>query len=162
MTDDAKRAVDIISARESYMRAALAEADRAAALGEIPVGAVVIRGGSIIARAHNRCRIDCDPTAHAEIIALREAARARGDWRLAGCALYVTLEPCPMCAGAIALARLDEVWYGAPDTRQGCCGSVYRITEDRALGVFVPANGGLLADECAARLSAFMSAVRKK
>ena len=150
----------IVETREAFMREALVEADRAASLGEIPVGAVIERDGNVIARGYNRRRVDKDPTAHAEIIAMREAGRVVGDWRLDGCTMYVTLEPCPMCAGAIALARLDAVWYGASDKCQGCCGSVYRITEDAALGVYVPANGGLLADECAFKLNRFMDKLR--
>jgi tRNA(adenine34) deaminase len=147
--------------REACMRAALAEAVAAAEAGETPVGAVVARGADILGRGRNRREGDRDPTAHAELLAIREAARALGGWRLMGCTLYVTLEPCPMCAGAITLARLDAVWYGAADRRAGCCGSLYRLSEDPAFLHPVPAYGGLLAAECAALLEAFFREVRK-
>lgn len=143
---------------EEWMRMALDAARDAAALGEVPVGAVIARDGALLARAGNRRETQKDPTAHAEILALREAAAALGDWRLRGCTLYVTLEPCPMCAGAIALARPDAVVFGARDARSGCCGSVYRLTEDARLGLgAVPALGGVLAEACAALLDSFFS-----
>ena len=144
------------------MRLALEEAEKAAALGEIPVGAVVVRGGEVLSRAGNCREASGDPTAHAEMLALRAAAQALGDWRLTGCTLYVTLEPCPMCAGAIALARLDAVWYGAADPAMGCCGSVYRLTEDPAFAHCTPANGGLLSAECAAILTRFFQDRRER
>lgn len=148
---------------EDWMRLALEEAQLAATLGDIPVGAVIVRGGQILARAGNRREADGDPTAHAEMLVLREAARQVGSRRLAGCTLYVTLEPCPMCAGAIAMARPDAVIFGAHDARMGCCGSVYRLTEDRAFGLgMVPAHGGVLATECAALLEAFFKDRRDK
>jgi tRNA(adenine34) deaminase len=138
------------------MRLAIAEAEAALARGEVPVGAVIAQGEKVLARAGNKREIDNDPTAHAEIIALRDAARALGGRRLTGCTLYVTLEPCPMCAGAIALSGLDALYFGARDPRMGCCGSVYRLTEDAALGLGItPAHGGLLAEPCAALLQEF-------
>ena len=143
------------------MREALRLARLALDAGEIPVGAVVARGADILGRGHNLREAAHDPTAHAEIVALREAARALGDWRLTGCTLYVTLEPCPMCAGAIVQARLAHLWYGAADARAGCCGSRYRLTEDEAFGFSVPAHGGLLAQESAALLQAFFAGIRK-
>ncbi|MDR0396174.1 MAG: nucleoside deaminase [Oscillospiraceae bacterium] len=146
---------------EEGMRLALAEADIAAREGEIPVGAVIARGGEVISRAHNRCEALGDPTAHAETLAIREAVRAAGARGLSDCVMYATLEPCAMCAGAIRLARLGGVYYGAPDERQGCCGSVYRLTEDPALGGIIPAGGGVLARECRARLAAFFGALRR-
>jgi tRNA(adenine34) deaminase len=142
------------------MRLALAEADIAALEGEVPVGAVVVRDGEVIARAHNRCAASGDPTAHAETLAIREAALSIGARALPDCVMYVTLEPCAMCAGAVRLARLGGVYYGAADARQGCCGSVYRLTEDPALGGLIPASGGVLARECQARLTAFFNALR--
>lgn len=142
------------------MREALGEAERALALGEVPVGAVVARGDAILSRAHNLRETLRDPTAHAEVLALREAARALGDWRLTGCSLFVTLEPCAMCAGAIVLARVERVIYGARDAQRGCCGSVYRISEDAALGHTVPATGGVLEGLCEALLRAFYAARR--
>ncbi len=148
--------------REACMREALAEAALALAGGEVPVGAVVARGADILGRGHNLREKEKDPTAHAELLAIRQAARALGEWRLTGCTLYVTLEPCPMCAGAIALARLDALWYGAADPRAGCCGSIYRITEDPAFVHAVPAYGGLLAAECGEQLERFFREKREK
>jgi len=146
--------------REAHMGEALKLAAQALAEGEVPVGAVVARGAAILGRGRNQRESKKDPTAHAELLAIRQAAQALGGWRLTGCTLYVTLEPCPMCAGAITLARLDAVWYGAADPRAGCCGSVYRITEDPAFSFTVPAYGGLLAAEGAALLEAFFQKKR--
>ena len=146
---------------EMLMEAALEEAKLALQAGELPVGAVVARDGEIIARGRNRREETHDPTAHAEIEAIRAAAAALGGWRLKGCALYVTLEPCAMCAGAIVAARLDKVVYGAADPAAGCCGSVYRVTEDPAFTHYAPAEGGLLADRCQALLTEFFEARRK-
>lgn len=140
------------SADASFMREAIAEAEKALALGEVPVGAVAVRNGQIIARAHNEREIGTDPTAHAEIIALRRAAGAIGSRRLQDVTLYVTLEPCAMCAGAIVAAHLGRLVYGAADAQRGCCGSLYRITEDPALDWFCPAEGGCLEEECRALL----------
>ena len=142
------------------MRAALGEAAQALALGEVPVGAVVVRDGEIVARAHNERETGGDPTAHAEVLAIRRAARALGRRRLSDCTLYVTLEPCPMCAGAIAMARLGEVVFGAYDERAGCCGSLYALTEDAAFGAVIPSSGGLLEEECRALLDQFFAAKR--
>ncbi|MDR3051465.1 MAG: tRNA adenosine(34) deaminase TadA [Oscillospiraceae bacterium] len=144
----------------AWMREALAEAALALEAGEVPVGAVVVRGNQMIARAHNAREASADPTAHAEMLAIRRAAATLGAWRLAGCSLYVTLEPCPMCAGAIVYSRLDAVFYGAADTRAGCCGSLYRLTEDPAFAHDVPAHGGLLAAPCEALLTRFFAAKR--
>lgn len=137
------------------MRFALEEARIAFAEGEIPVGAVVADGGRVLARAHNRRETDADPCAHAEILALRRAAARLGRWRLQGLTLYVTLEPCPMCAGAAEMSGLARVVYGARDAQYGCCGSVYRLTEDPAFPTYCPADGGVLADECAALVRQF-------
>ena len=142
------------------MRAALGEAAQALALGEVPVGAVVVRDGEIVASAHNERETGGDPTAHAEVLAFRRAARALGRRRLSDCTLYVTLEPCPMCAGAIAMARLGEVVFGAYDERAGCCGSLYALTEDAAFGAVIPSSGGLLEEECRALLDRFFAAKR--
>ena len=146
--------------REAFMSAALGEAAQALALGEVPVGAVVVRDGEIVARAHNERETGGDPTAHAEVLAIRRAARALGRRRLSDCTLYVTLEPCPMCAGAIAMARLGEVVFGAYDERAGCCGSLYALTEDAAFGAVIPSSGGLLEEECRALLDRFFAAKR--
>ena len=148
--------------REDFMRAALAEAKLALGAGELPVGCVIERGGKIIARAHNEREQSGDPTAHAEVLALRRAARQLGGWRLDGCTLYVTLEPCPMCAGAIVQARVSRLIYGADDPAQGCAGSVYRIPEDPAFAHFCPSDGGLLAAECEALLRTFFADARRR
>ena len=137
------------------MRFALEEARIAFAEGEIPVGAVVADGERVLARAHNRRETDADPCAHAEILALRKAAAHLGRWRLQGLTLYVTLEPCPMCAGAAEMSGLARVVYGAKDAQYGCCGSVYRLTEAPAFPTYCPADGGVLADECAALVRQF-------
>ena len=142
------------------MRAAIAEAEQALAEGEMPVGCVILKGGALVARGHNLREQTGDPTAHAEVVALRRAARETGDWRLEGCTLYVTLEPCPMCAGAISQARLDRLVYGATDPNQGCAGSVYRIPEDPAFNHFCRSEGGLLAEECAALIRRYFGARR--
>ena len=145
-----------------YMNQALDEARLALSEDEMPVGCVIVNAdGGIIARAHNLREQQKDPTAHAEIIAIRRAAEAIGDWRLAGCALYVTLEPCPMCAGAIVMSRIARVVYGAKDEQAGCTGSLYRITEDPAFNHFAPADGGILANECAALIEQFFLANRR-
>jgi len=147
---------------EHWMRIALQEASLAGIANEVPVGAVVVRNGVLLAQAGNRRIRDADPTAHAEILVLRAVAAVLGDWRLNECTLYVTLEPCPMCAGAILLARLATVWYGASDPHMGCCGSVYSIPEDPAWGASTTVNGGLLAVECAALLNAFFVSKREE
>lgn len=146
--------------RADYMRAALEEARAALDEGEIPVGAVLVHRGRIVARAHNEREGTLDPTAHAEVLAIRRAAQKLGRRRLSGCTLYVTLEPCPMCAGAIVMSGVDEVVYGASDPRAGCAGSVYALTEDPAFGAKIPASGGLLAQECSAVLDACFDAQR--
>ena len=144
----------------TMMREALAEAALAAQEGELPVGCVVEKDGKIIARGHNLREQTGDPTDHAEIVAMRRAAGALGGWRLNGCTLYVTLEPCPMCAGAISQARVERLVYGAPDPAQGCAGSVYRIPEDPAFSHFCLCDGGVLAEECRAPLDAFFARKR--
>ncbi|MBQ8109923.1 MAG: nucleoside deaminase [Clostridia bacterium] len=138
-----------------YMQAALAQANLAAQAGELPVGCVIARDGEIIARAHNECEARRDATAHAELLAIQRASAACGDWRLNRCTLYVTLEPCPMCAGAIVQARVGRLVYGAQNPRQGCAGSLYRIPEDPAFPHFCPSDGGALKEACQALLEAF-------
>ena len=142
------------------MRVALEKAREAAACGEVPVGAVVARGDEVIACAANAREHSLDPTAHAEVLVLREAARKLGRRRLSGCTLYVTLEPCPMCAGAIVMAHPDSLVFGAADVSAGCTGSVYAITEDPAFGVCIPAYGGVLEEECAQVLKDFFASRR--
>ena len=144
------------------MREALAEAELALAEGELPVGCVIAYNNEIIARGHNLREQTGDPTAHAEVVAMRRAAQALGVWRLCGCTLYVTLEPCPMCAGAISQARVERLVYGAPDPAQGCAGSVYRIPEDPAFSHFCLSDGGVLEAECRRPLDEFLSRRRGK
>ena len=137
------------------MRLALEEARAALSQGEVPVGAVVAQGERVLSRAHNLREQTQDPTAHAEMLAMRQAARALGARRLTGCTLYVTLEPCPMCAGAMVMACLDQCYFGARDTRQGCAESVYALTSDPAFYHRLPCVGGLLEAEAAALLRRF-------
>ena len=138
-----------------HLQRALEEAKRALELGEVPVGAVVVCGGEVIASAHNEREATGDPTAHAEVLAIRRAAKRLGRRRLTGCTLYVTLEPCPMCAGAIVMAELGGVYYGAADETAGCAGSVYAIPEDPAFGRRIACMGGLLEGECQEILDGF-------
>ena len=137
------------------MREALKLAREAQMAGEVPVGAVVVCKEKIIACARNERETSGDPTAHAEVLALRRAAEALGTRRLEGCTLYVTLEPCPMCAGAIVMAGIDAVFFGAYDPRCGCAGSLYDLPEDASFGRVIPFSGGLLEAECSLALNAF-------
>lgn len=146
---------------EKFMRTALEEAAIAFALGEVPVGAVVVCQGQIIGRGHNRRETDRDPTSHAEIAALREAAQAKGGWRLTGCTLYVTLEPCPMCAGALVQSRIDRVVYGADDPKAGSAGSLLNLLQFPGFNHSVKITGGVLADECSGILQYFFQERRK-
>jgi tRNA(adenine34) deaminase len=146
---------------EAWMREALVEADRAAALGEVPVGCVLVdAGGKLAARAHNLRETDADPTAHAEIVAIREAAKAIGSWRLERFTLYVTLEPCVMCAGALVSARIGRVVWGCDDPKAGACVTLYRIGEDSRLNHRFTQTRGVLELECADRLKRFFAALR--
>lgn len=140
---------------EVWMREALKLAREAQMAGEVPVGAVVVCNEKIIACARNERETSGDPTAHAEVLALRRAAEALGTRRLEGCTLYVTLEPCPMCAGAIVMAGIDAVFFGAYDPRCGCAGSLYDLPEDASFGRVIPCSGGLLEAECRLALNAF-------
>src|SRR5687767_308709 len=142
------------------MRAALREAERAAGHGDVPIGAVVAREGEVLAAAGNERELLADPTAHAEILALRSAAQALGGWRIPDATLYVTLEPCAMCAGAIVLARIDRVVYGAPDPKAGAAGSVLDVLDEPRFNHRPTVERGLLGDECAAPLLAFFAARR--
>ena len=145
-----------------WMGEALEQARIAMEEGELPVGCAIVRDGRVIARGRNDRERTQDPTGHAEITAIRAAARALGSWRLEGCTLYVTLEPCPMCAGAISQARISRLVYGAPDPKQGCAGSFYRIPEDPALTHFCPSDGGVREEECRALLDAFFAYKREQ
>jgi len=145
-----------------HMQMALEEAQAAADEDEVPVGCVIVsRERGVIARAHNQREMLKDPTAHAEIIAITQASAALQSWRLENCILYVTLEPCPMCAGAIVLARLPMVVYGTLDPKAGACDTLYRITNDPRLNHRSQVIGGVLADRCAAILSDFFAAKRR-
>ena len=155
MSEDRFNACD-----ERFMRLALHEAERAAERGEVPIGAVVIREGEVIAAAGNEREGSSDPTAHAEMLAMREAARALGGWRIPDSVLYVTLEPCAMCAGAIVLARIPRVVYGAPDPKAGAAGSVLDVLGEPRLNHRPRVDAGLLAEESAALLESFFNARR--
>ena len=146
----------------AMMREALSLAGEAAARGEVPVGAVVVSGGAILGRGFN-CPVSAfDPTAHAEIRAMREAAAAMGNYRLSGCTLYVTLEPCAMCAGAIIHARISRVVYGASDPKTGACGSIVDLFAEGRLNHHAEVSAGVLAAQCGSTLSAFFTARRNR
>jgi tRNA(adenine34) deaminase len=147
---------------EFFMRQALDEARAAASIGEVPIGAVVVCDGRVVATGSNRREVDADPTAHAEMIALREAARVLGRWRLEGCTVYVTLEPCPMCAGALHAARVDRCVYGAVDPKAGALGTLYDIASDERLNHRYEVVAGVLADESSALLKDFFSRLRAR
>jgi tRNA(adenine34) deaminase len=144
----------------SAMELALDEAAKAVAHDDVPVGAVVVLGGRVVAQRHNERELAGDPTAHAEILALRDAAAASGSWRLAGATLVVTLEPCPMCAGAAVAARVDRVVYGAADPKAGACGSLYNLCVDPRLNHEAAVVPGVRATEASALLTAFFTARR--
>jgi len=151
------------AAEHAAMGEALEEARRASAAGDVPVGAVVLGpDGAVVARSGNRREADQDPTAHAELLALRAASRALGSWRLDGCTLFVTLEPCAMCAAACVHARLDRVIWGAPDPKAGFAGSVGNLLEDPRLGRRVAWRGGLRAPEASALLERFFANLRDR
>ena len=165
MTDPAPEpghdpAQDSVQADEQYMRAALREARRALEDDEVPVGAVVVHGSRVIGRAFNQRERLKDPTAHAEMIALTQASAALEDWRLEGATLYVTLEPCVMCAGALVQARISRVVFGAKDPRSGACGSLYNVGIDPRLNHRFEIVDGVLEAECAALLHEFFSSKR--
>ena len=147
---------------EFFMREALREADTAANSDEMPVGCVIVKDGEIIARGHNTREKENNPVCHAEINAIVAAAQKLNSWRLNGCTLYVTLEPCPMCAGAIVQSRISRLVYAAPDKAQGCAGSIYRLTEDPAFSHFCPSDGGILRAEAERRLAEFFAKRRGK
>jgi tRNA(adenine34) deaminase len=139
------------------MRLALEEAAAAVEHGDVPIGAVALVDGEVVARRHNERELTGDPTAHAELLCLRDAAAARGTWRLGGMTLVVTLEPCPMCAGGLWAARIDHVVYGAPDVKAGATGSLYNLCADPRLNHEVQVTHGVLADESATLLQAFFA-----
>jgi len=143
-----------------FMRAAVLEAAAAEQTDDVPIGAVVVHQGRIISRGHNQKEQLRDPTAHAEMLAITAACAARGDWRLTGCTLYVTLEPCAMCAGAILLARLDRLVYGTADPKGGACGSLYNLPADPRMNHQVAVTARILETECAELLRAFFARQR--
>jgi tRNA(adenine34) deaminase len=145
---------------EHFMRLALREAELASIHGDVPIGATVVRDGELLAAAHNERELRQDPTAHAEVLALREAARALGSWRVLDAVVYVTLEPCAMCAGALVLARVARVVFGASDPKAGACGSVLDVLAEPALNHRPAVAGGLLAAECGELLSSFFASRR--
>jgi len=139
----------------AFMDLAIEEAEVAAGHGDVPIGAVVVRDGSVVGRGHNRREVDQDPTAHAEMLALRQAAEVVGSWRLEDCTLYVTLEPCTMCAGALVLARIDTLVLGADDPKAGAVGALYDIPRDPRLNHQVTVVRGVAADRCGDLLRTF-------
>lgn len=146
---------------KKFMEEALKEAQKAAALGEVPIGAVIVRGGEIVGRGHNMTETAKDPTAHAEIEAIRQAAKNLGGWRLIGCDMYVTAEPCAMCAGAIVWSRIQTLYIGAMDPKAGACGSVFNIVQEKKLNHNVRIETGLLQDQCSNILKEFFKKLRK-
>jgi tRNA(adenine34) deaminase len=147
---------------EDYMNLALEMAREAEKIGEVPVGALVIKDGEIIGRGFNAPISNSDPTAHAEIRAMRDAAQQLGNYRLVDCTLYVTLEPCAMCSGAIQHARITRLVYGAADPKTGCCGSVINLMDEARLNHHCKVTGGVLAEACGKRLSDFFASRRHK
>ena len=144
---------------EKWMQLCLAEAEAAKEAGEIPVGAIIVKDGRVLSRAHNLCESLGDATAHAELLAISEACRGTGSWRLSGCTMYVTLEPCPMCAGAAVNARVKRIVYGAKNPRMGACESLIRISRYPLESVPI-CDGGVREEECLTPLHAFFSQKR--
>lgn len=145
-----------------FMKAAIEEAQKAAEIGEVPIGAVIVRDGEIVGRGYNLRETKKDPTLHAEMIAIREASERLGGWRLIGCTLYVTLEPCPMCAGAIVQSRVEQVVYGARDPKAGCAGTLMDLLNEPRFNHQVPVVADVLGEECGQLLSDFFRSLRKK
>ena len=144
------------------MELAIAEAERAGALGEVPIGAVIVRGDEVVGRGHNRREIDGDPLAHAELLAIREAAERVGGWRLVGCTMYVTLEPCAMCAGALVNSRIHRLVFGAHDPKAGYCGTLGDLVRDPRLNHRLEVTAGVAAEECGSLLTAFFRELRQR
>lgn len=145
-------------ADEAFMKEAVRQAKKAAAIGDVPIGCVIVKEGRIISRGYNRRNADKTVLSHAEITAIKRACKKEGDWRLEDCTLYVTLEPCPMCAGAMVNARIRRVWYGAQNPKAGCCGSVLALFQER-FNHRPQVYGGVLEAECAALLRRFFAAL---
>jgi len=144
------------------MQLAFEEAKKAAAMGEVPVGAVIVKDGEVIAAGHNLTESAKDPTAHAEMIAIRAAAAKLGGWRLPGCQMYVTTEPCSMCAGAIVWARIEKLYIGTMDPKSGACGSVFNIPQEAKLNHFVEIETGIMQAECSQLMKDFFKKLRKE
>lgn len=147
---------------EKWMKEAIAQARLAGSIGEVPIGAVVVRDGEIVGAGYNLRETRRDPTAHAEMVAIREASERLGAWRLLGCSLYVTLEPCPMCAGAILQSRVERVVYGAPDPKAGCAGTLMDLLQEPRFNHRLPWRSGVLQEECAALLTDFFRRLRAR
>lgn len=147
---------------DKYMKAALLEAKKAEQLGEVPIGAVIVKDGQIVGRGYNRRELDNDPTAHAEMIAIREASERLGSWRLNDCNLYVTLEPCPMCAGAIIQARIDAVVYGTEDPKAGSAGTLLNILQDERFNHQTDMISGVMREDCRTILTSFFQELRRR
>ncbi len=152
---------DMTDLDQTYMEQAIEEARLAAAEGEVPIGAVVVCDGKVVARAHNRRELDHDPSAHAEFAAMVEASRVLDRWRLTGCTVYVTLEPCLMCAGLMVNGRIDRCVYGAPDPKGGALGTLYDVSHDSRLNHEFEVTAGVCADECADLLRSFFRERRR-
>lgn len=146
----------------SYMELALEEAKRAYRLGEVPIGTVIVRNNEVIARGHNLTESRKDPTLHAEMIAIRQAARQLGGWRLTGCSMYVTCEPCTMCAGALVWSRIDKLYIGTMDPKAGACGSVFNVVNASKLNHSMEVESGIMEEECSKLLKQFFSELREK
>lgn len=141
---------------------ALGEAEKAFAIGEIPIGAVIEKDGQIVGRGHNLTESMKDPTAHAEMMAIRQAAEHLGGWRLIGCNMYVTVEPCTMCAGALVWSRIDNLYIGAMDPKAGACGSVFNIVSDGRLNHRINVENGIMEEECSRIMKAFFAQLRNR
>lgn len=148
--------------KEHYMRLAIEEAKKAEAIGEVPIGCVIVKDDEVISTGYNHRETDQQATAHAELIAIEEACRKLGNWRLEGCELYVTLEPCPMCAGAIMLSRIEHVIFGAVDPKGGCCGTLMNLVQDDRFNHVSQLTSGILEKECGEMLTTFFRELRVK
>lgn len=152
----------ILGYMDRFMAEALKEARKAFDKGEIPIGAVIVKDDEIIARGHNMTEESKDPTAHAEMIAIRKAAEVLGGWRLPGCSMYVTIEPCSMCAGAMVWARIEKLYIGSMDSKGGACGSVFNIPQDERLNHYIDIQTGVMQEECESMMKEFFKQLRRK
>ncbi|MBY9082407.1 tRNA adenosine(34) deaminase TadA [Paenibacillus sp. HN-1] len=160
--ENTARELDQQQEHEHWMREAIAEARKGEALGEVPIGAVVVQDGAIIGRGYNLRETTLDSTAHAEMVAIREASKALNSWRLLDCTLYVTLEPCPMCAGAMVQSRVPRTVYGTPDPKAGCAGTLMNLLEEPRFNHCTEIISGILQEECAELLTSFFRRLRQK